>query len=408
MAGETQQFQFKAYVKDGSQESGFIDALDLGDATRKLSKMGKTPFELKPSKAGQKNNKSASFGSLFRPKLDLTRFFTDLSVMLGSGFNIDVAIRAVANAETNRAQKAHINAIHSQISEGKSVAQAFSSQSEIPEDVIALVASGENSGQMQAVFTELAKNFTNRAERKSEIVEAVLYPAFLIVVLFGTLLLLSMFLVPSIEPIFENGGAEKPLIVSMLSGFGYAIREYWFVGLLALALFVLILVPMLRTKSVKIGLNNILLRMPVAGKIITHTARARYLHSMSLLLSNGVPLHDAMKLSAKGAPVEKYKLSLEHAREEVTGGLQLWRALENSKVFDESLISLVKLGEESNNLGRIMGRAGVMTETLLQRSISRILTFLTPAITIFLGLVVGTLVISVMTTLLSINEIAIR
>ncbi len=198
------------------------------------------------------------------------------------------------------------------------------------------------------------------------------------------------------------------MIVSMLSAFGYGIREYWFVGLLTVILLGFIFIPLMRTQSIKIWFNNVLLRVPVAGMIIKHTTRARYLHSMSLLLSNGVPLHEAMRLSAVGAPVEKYKVNLENAREDVTGGMQFWRALENTKVFDESLISLVKLGEESNNLARIMGRAGVMSDTLMQRSISRILTFLTPAITIFLGLVVGTLVISVMTTLLSINEIAIR
>lgn len=408
MTDSLQQYSYKAYTRDGSQETGVVEAIDLGDASRKLSRLGKTPFELQPSKGGSKATGSFSLASLFRNKLDLTRFFTDLSVMLGSGFNIDIALSAVANAENDKAQKAHIVAIHSRISEGKSVAEAFSSQPEIPADVVALVASGENSGQMASVFAELAKNYTQRAERRSEIIEAILYPAFLIVVLFGTLLLLSIYLVPSIEPIFENGGGEKPFIVKLLGGFGTLISEHWFTGLVLLGLMCLVTISVLRSQAAKVALNNIFLRLPVAGTILKQTTRGRYLHSMALLLSNGVPLHDAMGLSSVGAPVEKHRLGLENAREEVTGGLQLWKALENSDVFDDSLISLVKLGEESNNLAPIMGRAAVMTDNMLQRSISRILTFLTPAITIFLGLVVGTLVISVMTTLLSINEIAIR
>ncbi|MDJ0613684.1 MAG: type II secretion system F family protein [Rhizobiaceae bacterium] len=408
MAAESQQFHYRAYATNGAKESGIIEASDLGEAARKLSRMGKTPFELKPSKGKAAGTRSTSLSGLFQKELDLTRFFSDLSVMLNAGFNVDIALGAVANAETDRRQKARIQQIHTRISEGKSVAEAFSSQPEIPADVVALVASGENSGQMASVFAELAKNFKRRAERRSEVLEAVLYPAFLIVVLFGTLLLLSVYLVPSIEPIFENGGAEKPLVVNVLSGLGSFVSEFWLPALIVIALCGLLLVPLLRSQSFKIGLNNILLKLPLAGTIIFQTTRARYLHSMALLLSNGVPLHDAMQLSSVGAPVEKHRVGLEKAREEVTGGLQLWKALENSSVFDDSLVSLVKLGEESNNLAPIMERAAVMTETMMQRSISRILTFLTPAITIFLGLVVGTLVISVMTALLSINEIAIR
>ena len=86
----------------------------------------------------------------------------------------------------------------------------------------------------------------------------------------------------------------------------------------------------------------------------------------------------------------------------------IWKALTSSGVFPESILSLLKLGEESNSLAPMMSRAGMMTQAQLQRRLSRLLTFLTPAITILLGAVVGGLVISVMTTLLSINEIAIR
>ncbi len=411
MAETLTRFRFMAYGENGAREAGYVDAVDEADAVRRLSREGKTPFEVKAARGGgtaRPDSKPLTLKSLFEPKLDLTRLFADLAVMLNSGFNIDIALHAVADAESNKAQKSRISAIHSMISEGRSVADAFAAQSEIPPDVAALVASGENSGRLDTVFTELAENYKLRAERQREISEALLYPGFLILVLFGTLLLLALYLVPAIEPIFDNGGVETPTVVAVLSGLGEFISGYGSTILIAALAAVLLLIPILRTPSARARSTNIFARIPLAGGIIRTVTRGRYLRVMSLLLANGVPLHDSMQLAANAAPVQAFRQRLEEAREGVSGGEPLWQALNNTDLFTQSVVSLVKLGEESNNLAPIMGRTAAMTDAQLQRSISRFLTFLTPAITIFLGLVVGTLVISVMTTLLSINEIAIR
>ncbi len=409
MAEATTRFRFVAYGENGGRETGFVDALSEADAVRRLSKDGKIPFEIREVSAGSASAaRPFSLRSLFEPRLDLTRLFEDLAVMLNSGFNIDIALRAVADAETGKAQKARVSAIHARISEGKSVADAFSAQPEVSPDVAALIASGENSGRMDTVFAELARSYVQKAQRRSEISEALLYPGFLIVVLFATLLLLSLYLVPAIEPIFENGGVKTPAVVASLAALGSFMKSYGSSVLLGLLVAIVLLVPSLRTQAARARLTNFLARIPVASGFVKAVTRGRYLRVMSLLLANGVALHDSMQLAANAAPVEAYRLRLGEARQGVSSGEPLWSALNKSGVFTDSIVSLVKLGEESNNLAAIMGRAAAMTDAQLQRAIARLLTFLTPAITIFLGLVVGTLVISVMTTLLSINEIAIR
>lgn len=405
-------YRFMAYGANGNKETGFIDALDEADAVRRLSREGKVPFEVTVAKgygrAASGQVRAVSLRSLFEPRLDLTRLFADLAVMLNSGFNIDIALHAVADAETNKAQKARIEAIHAQISEGKSVAEAFAAQPEIPPDVAAIVASGENSGRMDTVFSELSANYVRRAERRNEITEALLYPGFLIVVLFGTLLILSLYLVPAIKPIFENGGVETPKVVAALSALGEFISAYGMPLLTGILVAALLLVPFLRTPAARARSVNLIARIPIASGLVRMVTRGRYLRVMSLLLANSLPLHESMQLAANSAPVEFYRERLGNARHNVSGGEPLWQALAKTGVFTNATVSLVKLGEESNNLAPIMARAAAMTEAQLQRSVSRFLTFLTPGITIFLGLVVGTLVISVMTTLLSINEIAIR
>jgi len=402
-------FKFRAYGKSGSLDTGFVMAIDAADAVRQLSQSGKIPYEIKAADGDAVATTGGnSILDIFKPKLDLTHFLSELAVIVGSGFNIDVALKAVADAETNKAQKAHIQAIHSQITEGKSVAEAFASQPNMPEDVVALVASGESSGRLDIVVSELAKNHALRAKRRSEIIEAMIYPIFLLCIMAGALLVLSLYLVPALEPIFSNAGAETPFIVRALGGVGAVISQYGMLILAALAGGVLLLIMFMRRPATKARLADIAGRIPIVSGLIRSTTRERYLNTMSLLLGNGVPMLDAMNLAASTASSAHQKSKLLLARQRVASGEPIWQALKSSDAFPDPVLSLIRLGEESNNLATMMGRSGSMTQVQLQRSISRALALLTPAMTILLGGLVGSLVISVMTTLLSINELAIR
>lgn len=403
-------FKFRAYGQSGGQDAGFIMAADRADAVRQLSQAGKIPYELKQVDGNAASPETAGFSlrGLFQPKLDLTHFLSELAVIIGSGFNVDVAIKAVADAEPNKAQKARIQAIHARITEGKSVADAFASQASMPPDVVALIASGESSGRLDVVVSELAKSHALRAKRRGEITEAMIYPAFLLLIMVGALLVLSLFLVPALEPIFSNAGAVPPFIVRALGGLGETLKQFGFLILAGIGGLGLILAMVLQRPSSRARLADLAARMPLLSGFIRATTRERYLNTMSLLLSNGVPMLEAMNLAADTAPSAGHKAKLLQARQRVSSGEPLWQSLHSSDAFPENVLALVRLGEESNNLGMMMGRTGAMTQAQMQKSIARALALLTPAMTILLGGVVGTLVISVMTTLLSINELAIR
>lgn len=402
-------FKFRAYAQSGGQDSGFVMASDRADAVRQLSHAGKIPYELKQvDGASAADAAGSSLRDLFQPKLDLTHFLSELAVIIGSGFNVDIAIKAVADAETNKAQKARIQAIHARITEGRSVADAFASQPGMPPDVVALVASGESSGRLDVVVAELAKSHALRAKRKGEIGEAMIYPAFLLLVMVGALLVLSLYLVPALEPIFSNAGTEPPFIVRALGGVGETLKQFGFLILAGVGVAGLLLAALLRRPATRARLAVLATRLPLVSGIMRAATRERYLNTMSLLLGNGVPMLDAMNLAADTASSAGHKATLLQARQRVSSGEPLWQALRSSDAFPQTILALVRLGEESNNLGMMMGRTGAMTQAQMQKAIGRALSLLTPAMTIVLGGVVGTLVISVMTTLLSINELAIR
>lgn len=407
MTAADRPIRFRAYRPDGEVEAGEIRARDEADAVRLLRQAGKIPFEVHRSD-GTLPAPPSRRGLSLAGQLDLARFFTDLSVMLKAGFTVDVALRAVADADPDKARSARVAAVHARITEGRSIADAFATLPEMPRDVIALVASGEQSGRIDVVIANLAAAWTLRAARRREVLEALLYPAFLVVVMFFAFLLLSLYLAPALSPIFENAGVEPPFLVRFLVGFGEVITGYG-IALIAAALALLAGAAALsRSAAARDRLDAFLLRVPVIAGLRRAAANGRYLGTMSLLLGNGVPMLDAMRLAADvgGAPARQ--ASLMAARQRVSDGESFWNALGGTAEFPEFVVSLVRLGEQSDNLAPMLGRAGAIIDGQLQRRLSRILTFLTPVITIFLGAVVGGLVVSVMTTLLSINEIALQ
>ncbi|MFO6463283.1 type II secretion system F family protein [Jannaschia sp. KMU-145] len=401
---------FKAYRPDGEVETGTLDAVDEADATRQLRLTGRTPFELRrvTGAAATAPARPERAGGGFGGRLDLARFFAELSVMLDAGFTIDVAIRAIADAETERLPRARAAGVHARLTEGQSVAEAFSAVPEITDDVVALLASGETSGRLDVVTRTLADSYTRRAARRREVTEALLYPAFLLLVMVFAFLLLSLYLAPALQPVFENAGIASPLVIRILLGFGAFVAGP---GLLIVVSALALTVPLLlwmRTPRGRDAAMAALTRVPGIAATIRAGVNARYLTTMSLLLGNGVPMLEAMRLAAATAVTTAQRAGLLAARTEVSEGAPFWRAVDATGQFPGPVTALLRLGEESNMLAAMMGRAGATIDGLLQRRMTRLLTFLTPAITLALGALVGGLVVSVMSALLSINEIAIR
>lgn len=402
-------FRYRAYRPDGEIESGRIDAADEAEALRRLRHRARIPFEITrggagarlPSASGQPDRRGAG-------RLDLARFFAELTVMLRAGFTVDVAVRAVADAETDRRVRRRAAEIHARLTEGASVAAAFAAVPEIPDDVAALLASGEGSGRLDVVVGALADSFARRAARRREVTGALLYPAFLLLVMAGAVLLLAFYLAPSLAPVFDNAGVPSPAVIGVLLG----IRGFltgWSAGLAALTTLLLALVLMRRRRrdggSVGAGL---LLRLPGLGAVLRAGANARYLSTMALLVDNGVPMLEAMRLAAATAGTAEQRTAFLGARSRVSEGAPFWQALNDSRQIPDGIIALLRLGEESNMLAAMLDRAARMVDGLLQRQVSRALAVLTPALTLLLGGLVGGLVVSVMTALLGINEIAIR
>jgi general secretion pathway protein F len=400
-------FSYTAFNPQGRQQKGQIDAVDLADARRRLRADGLSVSDLKAAQAGSEKPQASSairFGRSF----NTTRFFADLSVLMNAGLGVDQALRAMQDAASRTADRQIIGTMIERLSSGATPSVALSSLNGLPEDAIALISSGEHSARLPYVMKIVAADLEKRDAQRKQLIDASVYPLFLLAMMFLAIGVVTFVLVPTLEPIFESSGRNPPFIVAMLSSVRGALGDpavllTIFAGIVCVTIF-----ATLRPSAIRTAFAAVVLKLPFLGRAISQSALARYLQSLSLLLDNAVPLPDALALSARCCPAVAFRENLLSMRDAVISGKRLPEAFNACGLFPRGIVSLVSIGDEVNKLPTVLDNAAGVLRSDAQRLTDRLLALMTPLITIFLGILIGGLVVSVMTALLGINELSVQ
>ncbi len=400
-------FSYTAFNPQGRQQKGQIDALDIVDARRRLRAEGLSVSTLTAADSGSEKPGTASsirFGRAFNK----TRFFADLSVLMNAGLGIDQALRAMQDAAPRSGDRQVVGTIIERLSSGATPSVALSSLNGLPEDALALISSGEHSARLPHVMRIVAADLQKRDAQRKQLIDASVYPLFLLVMMFFAIGVVTFVLVPTLEPIFESSGRNPPFIVALLSGVREALSDTVILFAVFSSIVFIATFAILQPSSVQTAFAAVLLKLPFLGRAVSQSALARYLQSLSLLLDNAVPLPEALALSARCCPAISFREKLLSMRDVVISGKRLPEAFTASGLFPRGVVSLVAIGDEVNKLPTVLDNAAGVLRSDAQRLTDRLLALMTPAITIFLGILIGGLVVSVMTALLGINELSIQ
>jgi general secretion pathway protein F len=402
-----QSFSYKAYRSNGELKRGTIEAETSAAATQLLKTQGFRALELLPQSDGAGPSVDFS-GWRSARQVDFARFFADLAVLMNAGLSFDRALKAMSANNSERSIRQLADNLSQRLSSGRSPSQALAQTKGLRADVVALVASGEQSGRLARVFSILAADSELQQSQRKLIVEALIYPAFLFVVMIGALLVITFVLVPAIEPIFESSGREAPFVFRAFSTVGQAIVSLGSVLPFVLLLALVAIVWTSKRPQMQKGLSRAVLVLPVVGSLVRKVGLARYLQSLALLLENGVEMPSSLALAAATCPVRSFEVPLSQVRDMVVSGKRLPDAFADVGIFPPATVSLAAIGDEVNKLPSVLDNASSILRSEVKRRIDRLLVLLTPVITIVMGGLVGSLVVSVMTALLSINEIGVQ
>jgi len=397
-------FRYRAYAVGGLVEEGMLEAASRDDVAKLLSKKGSKPFEIS-EQDGSATSVARFRWSEFGQRIDLGALFRDLDVLMSAGFDIDAAL-AAARSGRKPSQVRTLDAVLGHLKSGGGLADAFARIPGCPEDLLHLLQSGESSGRVDKVVSAIATDLAQRKAQQNAMIEALVYPAFLLVMMFGAAGIITFYLVPALAPVFESAPEKKPLILTVLGAVGDLVRDNLALLLIAALGAVAALVVGWRSKAGSAAIVRFLIKMPALGPFIRDRAVSRYLRAAALLTGHGVPINKALELAVKACPLKMLHPALLEVRKRVVEGGSFVEGLDKARLLDNASLAILAIGEEANRLPEMLERAGYLLEHRTARTIDRLLKILTPVITIVMGVLIGGLVISVMTSILSINDLA--
>ncbi len=398
-------YQYSALDASGKQHKGIIDGDSARQIRQQLRDQNLTPIQVEPV---LDQNKQTGRSSWFQKKLsayDLALMTRQLAVLIAASIPLEEAIRAVAKQSEKRHVQSLLMSVRSKVLEGHSLAQALQQASSFPSLYIATIAAGERSGHLDLILDQLADYTENRFAMQKKIQGAMIYPIILMLMSFGIIMGLMTYVVPDIVKVFANTNQALPWITQVLMVSSEVIRGYWvYMFVLAVILFFL-LVKFLRTSAGHYTLDRFILRLPLFGKLSRGINAARFASTLSILTRSGVPLVDALKIGAAVSSNWVIRDAVNIAAEKVTEGGNLATQLEKSGYFPPMMVQMIRSGESSGELDRMLTRASDMQDREVTTLITTLLALLEPLMLVFMASIVLVIVIAVMLPIVNMNNL---
>lgn len=381
---------------------GYIEADSEQDAINRLTQMGYFPLSVRSeSSLLEKRSFLIKRRISFR---DIVLFTRQLSSLLESGVNILNAINIVAQQASNFGLRVVLDDIANRIKDGSSFSESLAGFPELfPEFYRALVHSGEVSGEMAAVLRRLSDFLEEEEDFRSSLKASLTYPAFIFLVSVITIIILLVFVIPRLVNIFEDMGQLLPLSTRILIEVSSLVKNYWYIILAAGFLTVFFIRRFLRTSFGKIYWDSLLLNLAFVREIVLKSQLSRMSRTMSLLLSSGVPITTALDITASILENQILRSEVLRFKEEISAGASLSSCLRNSNFFPPFMTSIVAVGEETGALDKSLLRVAVDYENQVRRVLNGLARLVEPLIILFMGLVVGFIVISMLLPIFQIN-----
>jgi general secretion pathway protein F len=407
-------FDYKAFDGVGRKSDGNIDAIDSGDAMNKLRAQGLMPVSV--SAAGAERSKQSwltrDLGDLWGRGMGLeqrAKIARLLATLLGAGIPLDRALKLLEVQAPSARVKGMAEAASEAVVAGKPLSEALqTAQLGFAADEIGLIKAGEQTGTLGAVLEDLSFMLERRNELRSRMISALVYPAILLVMALLSLVVIATVLIPNIAPLFANSSQPMPIMVTVMMAMTDAFSNHGLkIALLSVA-FLLLTFIVARQLSVKRWLERVSLRLPFVGIILRLAEQARLCRTLGTLLRSGVAMQTAMAATCAAVRRESTRIELADVAERVTSGAKLGEAIAGVSVVTPATRQMIGIGEQTNRLDHMLLHAATGSESEAAARIERLMTLLTPLMTIGLGLLIGGLIMSVMRAILSVNELVVQ
>ena len=399
-------FRYRALTQAGEIVSGSISAATSAEVVRQVEYLGLLPVEAVID-AGRATRARLDFAFFNKPRSeDITIFTRDLALLLKAGARLDAALDLLATDMDIARLRPIVAKIRSGILGGESFAETISQHPTVfPAIYVALVRVGEASGTLDHLLEALALEREKAEAVRRKLMEAMRYPAFVLFASGCVLTFFLLFVLPQFASVLRGFQAKLDPLVAFFLGLSDLVRSHGDVIGLGLMVALSSAWLLARRPNVQRGAWDLIGKTPVLKSLLLFHTTGLFCRNLGLLLGSGTTVSAALRilvemLDRRGRPQAWLKVA-----ERVRHGSKLSDALADAGTLPPAAVRMLRLGEETGQLPAISSRTAEFYEAKLQRSLDRIVGIAGPAAIIGISIVVGGLIVSVMTSLLSVSQI---
>jgi type IV pilus assembly protein PilC len=327
---------------------------------------------------------------------DIAVFSRQLATMLTAGIPMVQSFEIIGVGHDKPAMQKLVLAIKSDIETGNALNQALAKHPLYFDDLfVNLVEAGEHAGALETVLDKIATYKEKTEALKKKIKKALFYPAAVLAVAVIVTVILLLFVIPQFESLFKGFGADLPAFTRMVISMSRWMQDNgWMVlGVVVAAAFTFAYFYR-RSRPMRQVLDRMSLQIPVIGPILKKAAIARFARTLSTMFAAGVPLVEAMKSVAGATGNIVYQDAVLKMRDEISTGMRMQRAMENTGLFPNMVVQMIAVGEESGSLDEMASKVADFYEADVDAAVDGLSSLLEPLIMMILGVLVGGLVIA--------------
>jgi len=378
----------------GALVSGVIEAPDEIGAKYKLQRSGIEVISVKPLKARRTatKKKGANISLSFRKRLsdkELAAFSEQLSALLEAGVGITESLESLEEEYKNTRIFVALRKIYVGITQdGLSFAEAVERTGMFPSLYVSLVKTAEQSGTLDQTLQQLADMHAQRANIKSKVKKAMIYPSFVILMSIGALAVFLAFVMPKIKSLYGKFNQDLPAITKAVLAMSDAVVHHWFAILIAIVALFIVFKILLMIKPVRRAWDSFKLRVPLLGRVVLLSDTINAFNALSVLLNNGVGIIQSLELSIPIVNNVVIKEELQKAKQMIeTEGVPFHEAVRNTKL-PKKLATMISVGERTGQLSEMINKYLVMAEKDLNTVIDTLIATIEPLSTIIVGAIV--------------------
>lgn len=382
-------FEWKGLNRDGKKTGGELKGTTVAEIKSQLKLQGVNPKVVR---------KKASPFFARNPDIkamDIAMVTRQIATMLAAGVPLVTTIEMLGRGHEKQKMRELLGTVLSEIQSGIPLSDSLRPHRRYFDDLyVDLVAAGEHSGSLDAVFDRIATYREKAEQLKSKIKKAMFYPAAVVVVAILVTTLLLLFVVPQFEEIFNSFGAELPAFTQFIIGISRFLQSSWYILFFAIVISIWLFIRAHRNSQVvRDRVDELVLKIPVIGNILHKAAMARFSRTLATTFAAGVPLIDGMESAAGASGNAVYRKALLKVRQEVMAGMQMNVAMRTTGLFPDMLIQMVMIGEESGSLDNMLNKVANIYEMQVDDAVDGLSSLIEPIMMVVIGTLVGGLIV---------------